>query len=223
MGLCMSNRRDLQAASQVTRLIKQTAQIVGSLLAVALTWAGLSGADAQSLSGPAGRTPAPSGASPRREMISLVALSSSHVDLSVQSLSKALDEIFPGKFVPLEQQANFVVRGRGPGQFLVKSTIPGAAGMFMVLSVPGPYTQFSDFARFIADASLRRRAEAQRCWLSIDLVHMMTNKDEAYHFIAVALAKLAPADAAVLFKPENNSTLLFTAELRSQLAAGKPP
>jgi hypothetical protein len=156
-------------------------------------------------------------------MISLVALSGSYVDLNVQSLSKALDELYPGKFVPLEQQANFVVGGRNPGQFLVKSTIPGVAGMFMVLSVPGPYTEFSDFARFISDTSLRRKAEAQRSWLSIDLIQMMTNKDEAYRFIAVALAKLAPADAAVVVKPENNSAVLFTAELRSRLAGGQPP
>lgn len=156
-------------------------------------------------------------------MISLVVLSRSHVDLGVQSLSNALDELYPGKFVPLEQQANFVVRGPGPGQFLVKSTIPGAAGMFMVMSVPGPYTEFSDFARFIADASLRRKAQAQECWLSIDLVHMVSNKDEAYRFIAVALAKLAPADAAVVVKPESNSAILFTEEMRTQLAAGQPP
>jgi hypothetical protein len=219
----MKNRGGSRAVDRLIGRIKQNAGLVGSLLAVALTWAGLSTAGAQNLPGPAERSPAPSGATPRREMISLVALSSSHVDLSVQSLSKALDELYPGRFVPLEQQANFVVRSPTPGQFLVKSTIPGAAGMFVVLSVPGPYTEFSDFARFIADASLRSKAEAQRCWLSIDLVHMMTNKDEAYRFIAVALAKLAPADATVVVKPEDNSTVLFTAELRSQLAAGKPP
>lgn len=211
------------AAAMVSHLMKRTVRIVGSLLAVALTSAGLSGGTAQSLSGPAGRNPASPGPSARREMISLVVLSSSYVDLDVQSLSKALDELYPGKFLPLEQQANFVVGGRGPGQFLVKSTIPGAAGMFMVLNVPGPYTDFSDFAHFIADASLRRKAETERYWLSIDLVHMMTNKDEAYRFIAVALAKLAPVDAAVLVKPENNSAALFTADLRSRLAAGQPP
>jgi hypothetical protein len=188
--------------------------MIGLLLAVALTWAGLSSASAQ-------RPPADR--SPRREMISLVVLSNSCVDLDVRSLSKALDEIYPGKFVPLEQQANFVVGGRNPGQFLVKSTIPGAKGMFMVLSVPAPYTEFSDFAQFISDASLRRKAEAQQCWLSIDLIHMFANKDEAYRFIAVALAKLAPADAAVLVKPETNAAILFTPQLRSQLAAGQPP
>lgn len=203
--------------------IKQIAGMLGSLLAVALTWAGLSSAGAQSSSGSGGQAPASAGASPRREMISLVALSKSYVDLDVQSLSKALDELYPGKFVPLEQQANFVVRGPRLGQFLVKSTIPGAAGMFMVLSVRGPYTEFSDFARSIADASLRHKAEAQGCWLSVDLVHMMTNKDEAYRFITLALAKLAPADAAILVKPENNSAVLFTAEMRSRLAAGQPP
>lgn len=219
----MRDSGELRAAGKVNGLMKQTARILGSLLAVALTWVGLSGAGAQNLSGSGERSPSPSGASPRRELISLVALSSSYVELDVRSLSKALDELYPGKFLPLEQQANFVVGARIPGQFLVKSTIPGAKGMFMVQSVPGPYTEFSDFARFIADASLRRKAEAQGCWLSIDLVSMITNKDEAYHFIAVALAKLAPADTAVVVKPENNAAVIFTAELRSQLAAGQPP
>lgn len=203
--------------------IKRIVGVFGSLLAVALTWAGLAGTAAQNSSGSGGPSPAPSGATPRREMISLVILSNSYVDLDVHSLSKALDEIYPGKFVPLEQQANFVVGGRIPGQFLVKSTIAGAAGMFMVQSVAGPYTEFSDFARFIADAALRRKAQAQQCCLSIDLIHMFRNKDEAYRFIATALAKLAPADAAVVVRPENNSATLFTAELRSQLAAGQPP
>jgi hypothetical protein len=210
----MNNGGELDAVGRVSGLIKQACCMIGSLLAVALTWAGLSSASAQ-------RPPADR--SPRREMISLVVLSNSCVDLDVRSLSKALDEIYPGKFVPLEQQANFVVSGSNPGQFLVKSTIPGAKGMFMVLSVPAPYTEFSDFARFITDASLRRKAEAQQCWLSIDLIHMFANKDEAYRFIAVALAKLAPADAAVLVKPETNAAILFTPELRSQLAAGQPP
>lgn len=156
-------------------------------------------------------------------MISLVVLSNTYVDLDTASLSKALDELYPGKFVPLEQQVNFVVRGPTPGQFLVKSTIPGASGMFMVLSVPGPYTEFSSFARFIADRALRRKAEAQGSWLSIDLIRMITSKEEAYRFIAVALAKLAPADTAVLVKPETNAAITFTAELRSRLAAGEPP
>ena len=219
----MNEQRKSHAVGGVSRRIKQIGCMLGSLLAVALTWAGLSGAAAQNLSGSAGRSPAPSGGSPGRQMISLVALSRSYVDLDVHSLSKALDELYPGKFVPLDQQENFVVGGRIPGQFLVKSTIAGAAGMFMVQSVPGPYTEFSDFAQFIADAALRRKAEAQQYWLSIDLIHMFTNKDEAYRFIAAGIAKLAPADAAVVVKPENNSTVLFNAELRSKLAAGQPP
>jgi hypothetical protein len=219
----MHEKGKSQAAGAVSGRIKRIAGVIGSLLAVALTGAGLSGAGAQSASGSAGRSPAGADGSPRREMISLVALANSYVDLDVHSLSKALDELYPGKFIPLEQQANFVVGGRIPGQFLVKSTIPGAAGMFMVQSVPGPYTEFSDFARFITDAALRRKAQAQQCWLSIDLIHMFTTKDEAYRFIASALAKLAPADAAVVVRPENNSATPFTAEVRSKLVAGQPP
>lgn len=217
----MSESAELQPDGRMSGVVKQTVRAFGSLLAVVLTFVGLSGADAQS--GSPGRSVAPSGGAPRREMISLVVLSGSYVDLDVESLSKALDQLYPGKFVPLEQQANFVVGGRIPGQFLVKSTIAGSAGMFMVQSVAGPYTEFSDFARFIADAPLRRKAEAQQCWLSVDLIHMFTNKDEAYRFMATVLAKLAPADAAVVVRPENNLAIFFTAEVRSKLAAGQPP
>jgi hypothetical protein len=64
-------------------------------------------------------------------------LSDEYVELTADSLSKKLDELYPGKFWPRGQQANFVVNGPAPGQYLIKSTIPGAAGLFMLLSVPG--------------------------------------------------------------------------------------
>jgi hypothetical protein len=107
-----------------------------------------------------------------------------------------------------------------PGQFLIKSTIPGQAGMFMLIGVPGPYTDFSEFAHFIPDPSLRRKAEAQSCWLSVDLIAKITTAGEAYRFIGAVLAKLAPADAAVMVKPETNSAVLFDDDLRRQLASG---
>jgi hypothetical protein len=154
-------------------------------------------------------------------MISLVVLSNDCVQFTAKSLSEKLDELYPGKFLPERQQANFVVGGPASGQFLIKSTIPGAAGLFMLMSVPEPYTEFSDFARFIADSSLRRTAEAQHCWLSVDLVSKIASDEDAYRFIGAALAKLAPASAAVLVKPEDNSTVRFDEELRRRLAAGQ--
>lgn len=211
--------RDMPRSTSQRRL----APVFTSLLALALTLGGWTGVSAQSA--PHGGAPSSQGEGPKRKMISLVVLSNKFVDLSASSLSKVLDELYPGKFWPPEQQANFVVGGPMFGQFLIKSTIPGAAGFFMLISMPGPYTDFSDFARFIADPSLRRRAEAQRCWLSVDLLHNITTEEEAYRFIAAALAKLAPADAAVLVNPENNAAIVFDDDVRRRLADGRftPP
>jgi hypothetical protein len=91
----------------------------------------------------------------------------------------------------------------------------------MLLSVPGPYTDFSGFARFITDPALRRKAEAQHCWLSVDLISKITSDEDAYRFIDATLAKLAPSDAAVLVKPDDNSTMLFDEEVRGRLASGQ--
>jgi hypothetical protein len=199
--------------------------LIGRLLkflaAVALAAAGLCGASAQSLPAPHGSLPASGGTAAKRKMISLVALSNEYVDLTADTLSKKLDELYPGKFWPPRQQANFVIIGPGPGQFLIKSTIPSAAGMFMVLSVPEPYTQFSDFARFVADPALRRIAEAQHCWLSVDLVREIASEADAYRFIGAALAKLAPAQAVLVVNPDNNSAIPFDNDLRRRMATGQ--
>jgi hypothetical protein len=190
-------------------------------LALALACAGLSGAGAQTLPESNGHSAGSSGPAAKRKMVSLVVLSDEYVELTADSLSKKLDELYPGKFWPPQQQANFVVKGPTAGQFLIKSTIPGAAGLFMLLSVPGPYTEFSDFARFITDPALQRRAQAQHCWLSVDLVGKIASDADAYRFIGAALAKLAPSDAAALVKPDDNSTILFDEEVRGRLAAGQ--
>jgi hypothetical protein len=192
-----------------------------SVLALALACAGLSGAGAQSMPGSNGESAASSGPAAKRKMISLVVLSDEYVELTADSLSKKLNELYPGKFWPPQQQANFVVDGPTGGQFLIKSTIAGAAGLFMLLSVPGPYTEFSDFARFITDPALRRKAEAQHCWLSVDLVGKIASEEDAYRFIGAALAKLAPKDASVLVRPEDNATILFDEEVRGRLAGGQ--
>jgi hypothetical protein len=157
----------------------------------------------------------------KHEMVSWVVLSKTYLDLDAAAVRKKLDELYPGRFLPAEQQANFVVGSKMPGMFIIKSTMAGAAGLFMLLSVPGPYTEFSDFAGSIADPLLRRKAEAQTAWLSVDLIGKITTNEEAYRFIGAVLAKLAPADAACLVKPATKSTIVFDDTVRSRLAGGQ--
>src|ERR1700720_1281006 len=155
----------------------------------------------------------------RREMISWVVLSKSYVDLKVDSLREKLDEVYPGQFLP-PRDKNFVIDGPTPGQFFIKSNIDGAAGMFMVISVPSSYTEFSDFADVIADPALLRNIKAQCCWLSVDLVHRLTTDADGYRFIEQVLAKLAPQDAAFLVHPEKRITTPFDNDIRRRLANG---
>lgn len=159
----------------------------------------------------------------KREMISLVVLSSSYVELTLDTLRERLDQSYPGHFLPPRERGTFVIDGNEPGaEFLIQSDIPDAAGMFLLHSVPGPYTAFSDFAEHIADASLRRLAEAQTCWLSVDLIqpYATETEEEAYRFIGSALAQLAPRDAAVLVHPSRLITIAFNDQVRRELASG---
>jgi hypothetical protein len=156
----------------------------------------------------------------RREMISWVVLSNSYVDLKVDPLRAKLDEVYPGQFLP-PRDKNFVIDGPTPGQFLIKSNIAGAAGMFMLISVPASYTEFSDFAEVIADPALLRKIKAQCCWLSVDLIHRHTTNEDAYRFIEQVLAKLAPSDSAFLVHPERRITITFDDGIRRRLANGE--
>jgi len=152
-------------------------------------------------------------------MISWVVLSNSYVDLDVALLRKKLDEVYPGKFLPPGERG-FVIDGPTPGQFLIKSTIPGASGMFLLISVPGPYTEFSDFAEFIKDGDLLRKVKAQHCWLSVDLIGPIASEEGAWRFIEQVLAKLAPPDTAFLVHPQKHFTIPFDDDLRQRLATG---
>ncbi len=105
-------------------------------------------------------------------------------------------------------------------QFLIQSNIPGAAGLFLLHSVPGPYTELSDFAESITDRQLRVLAVAQRTWLSIDNVRIHTSEEDAYRFIGRTLARLAPPDAAVLVHPSKPLVLRFDGTVRRRLANG---
>jgi hypothetical protein len=190
----------------------RVARASASLLAIALAWIQMPGSDAQS-------------AAPSRvedEMVSWVVLSNTYVDLDVARLRAKLDEIYPGQFLPPRDKGNFVVSGPGFGQLFVSAHMSGAAGMFLVISVPGPYTEFSDFQRKISDPLLRRQAEVQKCWLSVDMIHKSTTDEDAYRFIEQVLAKLAPTDAAFLVHPSKLVTIPFDDELRGRMEKGTP-
>jgi len=195
-------------------------RIFGTIFAVTCAWASSSETRAQA--SPAIAQNSNGAASPsvgRREMISWVVLSNTYADLKVDSLREKLDEVYPGQFLP-PRDKNFVIDGPTPGQFFIKSNIAGAAGMFMVISVPASYTEFSDFADVIADPALLRNVKAQCCWLSVDLVHRLTTDADAYRFIEQVLAKLAPQDAAFLVHPEKRITMPFNDDIRRRLANG---
>ncbi len=155
-------------------------------------------------------------------MISWVVLSNSYVALDADKLRAKLDEAFPGEFVPQRDQGSFVVDGAVEGaQFLIQSRVPNAAGTFMLTSVPGPYTRFSDFAKHIKDKATRQAAQAQRNWMSVDLIAMHTTENDAYRFIGRALAVLAPHNAAYLVHPTRRVILAFDDDVRRRLASGE--
>jgi hypothetical protein len=151
-------------------------------------------------------------------MVSGVVLANTYLDLTLELVRAKLDEVFPGEFLPPRDQGNFVIDGTVPGQFFINAHMPGAAGTFFLHNVPGPYTEFSNFARFIADPTMRREATAQRCWLSLDLINKASNHDKAYRFIERVLAKFAPADTTFLVHPSKLITIRFDDDLRGRLA-----
>jgi hypothetical protein len=196
--------------------------IFGLALAIVAAWSGSSESAtqlnpmvAQLSSG------APALSRGRREMISWVVLSNTYVNLKRASLLKKLDDVYPGQFLPPNDK-NFAVDGPTPAGFLIKSTVAGASGMFMLISVPGSYTEYSDFAEAVTDAALLRKIKAQCCWLSVDLIGQGAGEaDGAYRFIEQVLARLAPPDAAFLVHPSKLVTIPFDDELRRRLANGE--
>jgi hypothetical protein len=154
------------------------------------------------------------------DIISRVVLANSYVALDLDSLRAKLEELYPGQFLPPHIKGSFVVAGPKPGQFLIQSNVEGAAGIFLLVSVPKSYTQFSDFGKTIADGPFRRQAEAQCCWLSVTLVSNSKSEAEAYRFVEQVLAKLAPANAAFLVDPAKRVTIAFDDAIRSRFASG---
>ena len=154
----------------------------------------------------------------RREMIGWVVLFDSDVGFTENSLRAELDRLWPGQFLPQRDNGGFVVEGNPPGaQFMIKSALPGASGVFLLHNVPAPYSEFSDMVERIPDASLREIAKAQACWMSIDRISQ-SDEVEAYTFIGRVLARLAPPDAAVLLHPSRGTAVRFTKDVRRKLA-----
>lgn len=159
-----------------------------------------------------------------REMVSLAVLSRSRPALSCNLLLAHLDGLYPGHFLPADQPGSFVVNGPEEDmQFLIKSGVPDREGIFQLHNVPRPYTEFSGFALHIDDPSLRRLATMQDCWLSVDLIHRVTTEDNSIRFIAQVIARLAPADAAVLVDPSRLAAIPFDDDIRRRLARGDRP
>ena len=158
----------------------------------------------------------------RTRLIGWVVLSNTFVDLTIDSLRATLDSLYPGQFLPPNDRT-FVIDGAAEGQFMIQSNVDGAAGMFMLHDVPGPYTIFSDFAEFITDPDLRTLATSQQAWLGVDNMHVHTTEAEAYRFIGAVLAKLAPPDAAMLVHPSMPIAVRFDDDIRRRLADGLQP
>lgn len=151
-------------------------------------------------------------------MASLVVLSNTNVDLTLDALRQSLDSLYPGEFLPPREQGSFVVDSPEQGAtFLIKSNVAGASGLFMLHSGPGPYTEFSNFAERIADLALLKTVQSQSCWLSVDRVGSGSD-EEAYRFIGNVLALLAPEDTAVLVHPSKLIAIKFNADIRRHLA-----
>ena len=152
------------------------------------------------------------------EMIALVVLANTFGDLTLDSVRAKLNEVFPGEFLPPRERGSFVIDGPTPGGFLNQAHVPGAAGIFLLHNVPGPYWEFSDFAKAITDPAIRKKAMAQRCWLSVDRIGQHGSEQDGYRFIEQVLAKLAPPDATFLVHPSRLITIPFDDQLRGRLA-----
>jgi len=105
---------------------------------------------------------------------------------------------------------------------MIQCTVPEASGMFMLHNVPGPYSEFSDFANHL-DEPIRKVALKQQCWMSVDVIGKYGTDEDAYRFIGRVLAQLAPADAALLLHPSKMAATVFNESIRRQLAAGDQP
>ena len=150
-----------------------------------------------------------------------IALSMTWVELTVESLRARLDALFPGEFLPPRDRGTFVIDGPIERmQFAIHSAIKSAEGMFMLNSVPGPYSDVCDFAERIEYNELRDLALAQEAWLSVELIGQTLSVENACSFAGKVLAELAPQDTAVVLNLSGLTCRHFDEEIRRKLANG---
>jgi hypothetical protein len=141
-------------------------------------------------------------------MVSLVALLRRPAPLEVDSVRQVLDDLFPGRFLPRNDDC-FVVEGPAPNQVAIKSLVPAHTGFFLAISAPVPYTNASPFAASLADPELIEIATNHEAWLSIDLIGPVGGVDDAYRLIGKALARLAVHPLGIVH-PHTCTTLRFS-------------
>ena len=107
----------------------------------------------------------------------------------------------------------------GKGSFAIQCMVDGYAGFYIVNSVPGPYSAFSDFLAAVEDPEVKRLASEQSCWFSIDSVRAYATA-RMRTFIALLLSVIAPSDSSILVHPARGIARKFTPEVWRQLAAG---
>ena len=157
-------------------------------------------------------------------LLGLVVLYSGECELSVRVLLERLDGLFAGQFLPARQAGNFVVEGPARGaSFLVQSSVEGFSGTFMVNNVLAPYPSLSSAVRYIGRPTLRRTAEKQTSWMSVDLLRSPQAAGDATRFMAVLVSALAPEQSAVIVNAADYSVSAFTPEVRRLLARGEFP
>ena len=155
----------------------------------------------------------------RLPMISLVALSRSWVQYSVEEMLECLDSIFPGQFTPAQRDRNWVTQ-ESSDQLAIQCLVDGYAGFYYVNGVPGPYAAFSNFLFEVHDSGLRKLCSEQPFWFSVDVLRKHGTDEDAYRFAGLLLSALAHEDSAVLVQPFQGSCQRLTPKLRRQLAAG---
>jgi hypothetical protein len=157
-------------------------------------------------------------------MPTLVLLSGSHVVLTLDEFRASLGRAFPGEFLPQHDDRSFIVEGEEPGgPYFIKSSIPGAEGLFLFHNRPGLPEDWTDEDFDDSDDLVfRRLTSADHGWMSINMLKAITTEAAAYCFMVRALAEIAPCDAGFLLCP-SRGVVAFDEKARRAAAAGRDP
>jgi len=182
----------------------------------------LSSADAQTLRRPQNLHQSISTPHADNHMVSWVVLSKSYVALDADKLRAKLDEAFPGEFLPQRDQGSFVVDGAVPrAQFLIQSRVAKAAGLFMLQSVPGPYTSFFRL-RQVHHGSRGQATGAGATELAVDRSYGQAyDRGRSLSLHRPRRGDTRPRDAAYLVHPTRRIIVAFDEDVRRRLANGE--